>query len=309
MALAKSDYLRTEGYDEHTDPETGEKSWIDRETGELVESIPVDLVKGSIVITPQQQKVREQWKKEAQRRSYGKTTRKGLGRNFTFVACDPQLRRLQPATAARLTVLSTYASFETGKLLYRNKPVTLQNLPSILKISKRTVRRFVEEVRGFMTQDDDGGFVLSTEYFLKGRLDKCRLCGKRYQQLHDMALRQVYSAVPSEQHRYLGYAFQMLEYLNVEYNFLCLNPEERELSEIEPLSCEAYCKLIGYDYSNFGRLKKVYSKLSVKINGRQESFCSFVDNGYSTRIFVNPHIVYAGSEYKKVEVLGDFCVA
>lgn len=303
----KTDPLATDGYDDFSDPETGQRYCVDRETGEYQKIVNVDIIEGSRVITPQQQRAAKEWKKERDRLYIARKHREDLGDKFTFISCDPQLRKLQPATAVRLTLLSTYASYDTGKLLYRGQPMTLPVMANILRIGERSTRRLIDEAQDFLVQNDDGSFVLNTEYFIKGCLSKRRLRGKRYQQLHDNALRQIYAAVSPRQHKHLGYAFQMLEYLSVEYNVLCHNPQERELSEVLPLTCEEYCELIGYNYSNFARLKMMYSKLSVIIDGKREAFCSFVDNGHSTSIFVNPHIVYAGSQYDKVEVLGKFC--
>lgn len=305
----QTDKLATEGYDEHIDPETGNEYYVDRETGEYVNAITVKVPEGSTVTTPQQREAYKKYKEKEQQLYIARKSRENLRDKFTFVSCDAQLRKLQPTAAVRLAVLSTYANYDTGRLMYHRKPMALSAMAKVLKIGERSTRRFLKKVSDFLQIDEDGSYVLSTDYFLKGRLDKRRLRGKRYQQLYDDALRQIYNAVSPEQYGYLGYAFQMLEYLNVEYNFLCYNPEEQVLSEVVPLSCEDYCKLIGYDYSNFARMKKAYSKLSVDIDGRPEAFCSFVDNGHSTRIFVNPHIVYAGSQYDKVEILGEFCKA
>ena len=54
---------------------------------------------------------------------------------------------------------------------------------------------------------------------------------------------------------------------------------------------------------------KLYRQITFEINNQREYFLTFVMNEADAehiRIFVNPRIIYSGSDYKKVEVLGAF---
>ena len=102
----------------------------------------------------------------------------------------------------------------------------------------------------------------------------------------------------------------MLPYINIEFNLLCYNPLETELEKVQLMSLADFCAEIDYNVSNLNRLMQIYRKLRFEVNGIQERFCSFsydgIDRTQST-IAVNPHVLYNGSDYRKVEVLGAFC--
>ncbi|MGN0394923.1 MAG: hypothetical protein ACI4EF_06135 [Coprococcus sp.] len=108
----------------------------------------------------------------------------------------------------------------------------------------------------------------------------------------------------------LGYIFKMLPYINLEYNVLCKNPLEQNLENIEFMSLAEFCHAIDYDISQLSRLLKIYKSLTFEVKTKQERFCAFVYDGLdrgSARIFINPHILYNGSSYSQVKVLGKFC--
>ena len=130
------------------------------------------------------------------------------------------------------------------------------------------------------------------------------------QRFYRESIRQLYGATPKSKHHLLGIMFRSLPYINLEYNVLCKNPLENCLQDIELLSLADFCKLVGYPYMKLSRLRAEMKKLTFDVGGRKELFCSFVDAGLGAQniqIFVNPHILYNGSDYKKVELLGKFC--
>ena len=99
----------------------------------------------------------------------------------------------------------------------------------------------------------------------------------------------------------------MLPFINIEYNGLCLDIFEKDLALVQFITDADFCNKIGYDYSAVSRLKKVYKRIRFDVEGHTEPFCAFVEAGNSTRIFVNPHILYNGTRPDMVAVLGSFC--
>ena len=102
----------------------------------------------------------------------------------------------------------------------------------------------------------------------------------------------------------------MLPYINLEFNVLCKNPLETDLERIEPLSLKEFCAEIGYDTSQINRLLNIYRKLTFDVKGKQENFCAFVFDGINrnkSKIFINPNVLYNGSNYRRVKILGMFC--
>lgn len=102
-----------------------------------------------------------------------------------------------------------------------------------------------------------------------------------------------------------------MPYISLEYNIFCKDPFEKKLDRIEPLSISDFCDLVNYDKSNFSRLMKELKSLTFNFNDREEYLISYIDNGdnlpNSRKIFINPHIVYNGTNYHRVEILGEFC--
>ena len=100
-------------------------------------------------------------------------------------------------------------------------------------------------------------------------------------------------------------------YINLEYNIFCKDPFIKEIDDIMPLSVIDLCNLIGYNVIQSARLLKELQVLTFEHNHRTEFLISYVDNGtnspQSKMLFVNPHILYNGSNFQKVEVLVAFC--
>ena len=102
----------------------------------------------------------------------------------------------------------------------------------------------------------------------------------------------------------------MLPFVNTEYNILCYNPTEKDLNYVLPLSVNDFCAAIGYNVENRARLLQTYAEITFLVNGHLEQLCSFVTNGAdigTSKIFINPHILYFGKCPKQVELLGKFC--
>lgn len=132
-----------------------------------------------------------------------------------------------------------------------------------------------------------------------------------YQKAYINAVRKLYNATSIRKHKQLGYVFKLLPHINLEYNIFCKDPFIKEIDDIMPLSVVDLCCLIGYNVNQSARLLKELQALTFEHNHRQEFLVSYVDNGNNTPqskiIFVNPHIMYNGSNFQKVEVLGAFC--
>ena len=67
------------------------------------------------------------------------------------------------------------------------------------------------------------------------------------------------------------------------------------------MSFETFCLIIGYTAKDLRRLRNIYHSITFDVNGTQERL---VDIG--SRIIINPKILYSGTDFRKVEVLGLF---
>lgn len=272
---------------------------IDEETGEVYGKVP----DGSTFSTPEQKKRNLEKKKEREQHEINRF--RSRNERYIFVNSLCQFEDLTPATATKLIFLSTYAKFG-GVLSY----VTLKNMSTILGISNTKCWEFKKEVMPkYLFEDKNGNLVLNEVIFKRGRLKGKE--GIDYQQFYYNGVRALYKAVNGRHHKHLGYVFQLLPYINREWNVLCHNPMETDPDKIILMTIEEFCELIGgyKDSSNIKKIQKIYDSILFNVKGRDQRFCT-VQSEYGTRknavICVNPEVFYAGQNEGKVQILKCF---
>ena len=275
-------------------------------TGERIKTVTITTVQGSRIITPQQKKTFEKQRQLDAAKSYSKSANGPLGK-FFFVFGDERFCGLSPETITRLIFLNTYLEYGTHRLMLdRKTPIKRKDIPALLGVSKATASSFWQEAHPlYITEDSDGGLLSNKDIFARGRLTK-RQNREGHQRLFNRGVRKLYKATNPSKHKHLGYIFSLLPYINLEYNIICKNPYCKEIEDIEPITLSDFCRLIGYNEKNLYRIKQIYNSLLFDVLGEKQKFCVFVNDGVTTDnsfIYVNPNILYAGSNYHKVELL------
>lgn len=294
--------------------------WLDADTGawrcirlSTQEEIDVDIVlapAGSGIKTPADVEAEKALKEQRHRFLEQKEQLKQLGQ-FCFLAIENGFSAISAATAARLVYLSTFLRYGTDSLyLTKRTQMKKTDLPEVMGMSATTAFRFFKEVSPeYLQVDDNGNLSLSGQIFKRGKLDKGNE-SRAYQKVYIDMVRKLYKGTPLSNHKELGYIFAMLPFINIEYNVLCKNPYETDISNIEMVTVREFCEAIGHSYSTVSRLLETYSKICFFIDGGVEQFCKFVsdsndiDNAW---IFVNPRVVYSGTSPERVKILGAFC--
>ena len=299
-----------QGYDYFTDSTTGQRLAIERSTGEVRQAAYIEVPTGTIYYTPEQQMAYREHKQRDLVRSISRLANKPLG-NYFFVPINERFQGVAPETVTRLIYLNTYTGFEDNKLMLSQRtPLQYKNLPQVLGLSKATIARFWKAVYPTYISEIDNGLIFTNKnIFQRGYIKKSAEY-TRYQKIYVNGIRTLYEAVTKRNHRQLGYFFKLLSYINIEYNLLCYNPLETDIKKLDLLSVAEFCELIGYDVLHINKLLAIYRDVSFEVNGRQERFCAITYDGINkggARICINPHILYCGSNYKQVEVLGAFC--
>lgn len=294
-----------QGYELITNSQTGERLAIQRSTGEALSWDYMPVVYGSIVYTPEQQEAYEKRKKRKDRKD--RLARLG---KFFFLDTQNGFKSIKPATAARVVYLGTFLKYETNDLYRtRNAQMKKEDLPKILGVSETTAFRFLKEVSPQYVQvDDDGCLHLNDRTFWLGEMDE-RHTAIFYRKVYVDKVRELYKGTPTTKHKELGYIFSLLPYINMEYNVLCRNIFEKDISEIEPLTLREFCQEIGHSFDSVQRLLNTYANIKVLVNGLEEPFCAFVYDGANigdAQIYVNPHVLYNGSDPEQVELLETF---
>lgn len=270
---------------------------VDNQTGEVVETVTVVFPLGSKTYTPQQQRAYKDHKLNEAKRRAMKYSNKELG-SFNFVSVDNGFNDLKAATVARLIYLTTF-SRQGSSILYKrtNTPIKYDDLPKLMNCSPKTIDRFWLEVSPkYIFLNEDKNIEINTTII---RRDKLFKQSGYWQRVYRNSVQKLFKTATNLNN--IGYIFQMLEHVNIEYNLLCTNPEEAELSEIRTLSIDDFCSMINYDLSQKSRLINTLRKQTFNVNGKQERLISFVDGG--EKIVINPRVLYSGSDFRKVAVL------
>ena len=277
---------------------------VNTDTGELFEGVPMLVPAGSKIITPDQQKAQKEWNAKKSQREIRRKLQDELG-YFYFVMREHEFGNISAESAARLIYLCTYLNYNNEFMLTKRTNMKKSDLESVLGLSTRTIYNFWNEVKDtYISDDNDNGLKLCCSEIVRGRIANNN---NQYQKIYMEGVRSIYTVCPINKHKYLGYIFQLLPYINVEYNIICSNPTETDIDAIDALNATEICTLLGYSEENASRLMGIYRKLTFIYRGREEYFLSLIYNqsGYkSLKAFVNPHVLYSGSDYKRVEVLG-----
>lgn len=307
--VKKKFYDGLQGYDLITD-NNGEIKWFQHSTGEIVDGRVIFVPEGSKLYTPESQEAYENFKQQEAKRKMRRQQKTDLGNSYYFVCRDEKFIDLKPAIVARLIYLATFLAIDSNKLmLNRNTPMKRKNLTAVLHVAKSTVSVLMKEASAYIVEDKNGELSFAdNSVFVRGHINQKRKFRKSYQRFFISGVRTLYESTTN--HKHLGYVFKLLSFINIEYNVLCFNSLETEKDKIEAMSIAEFCNMIGLDISHLGRLMRIYSNLQFKVNNKLERFCSFVSENFdrtNSKMYINPHILYSGSDYKKVELLGGFC--
>ena len=296
----------------------GKQYKVNTDTGEATEMITIIAPIGTKWQTPEQQenarRRAEFIKQKEEKEYYKKLVGRELG-HFYWILADNAFSDLQPQTVTKLLMLCTYLYYDDTFRRSRKTTIKKKDIQYILGVSKAAAFEFWREVKDKYIIEHNGNLYISERAnIFRGSLPKTQEPEVRhYQKAYINSIRKLYKATNIRKHKQLGYVFKLLPYINLEYNIICKDPFEKEIDSIIPLTVKDLCELIGYNPSQATRLLKELQTLTFEHNHRQEFLLSYVDNGcnavQSKMVFINPHILYNGSDFTRVKVLGSFCLA
>lgn len=296
--------LDTKHY-EYLQDAKGKTVAVNRRTGEVTDTVSFTAPKyGVRTSTDEQRRDYRQSAADANSRVY--LERNFDRRRFIQVFAEMDKSGLSPESLGRLMYISTFLGYD--KKLHKTK----RQLKELLGLAKSAFYSFWNEVSGKYLFESDGIITMS-EDFIRGAIPESKR-GDNYQRLYIESMQDLYKRTPPSKHRYLGFIFKLLAFMNLEYNILCLNPYETDLYKIEPLTFNEFMQLCGYDTEqrNRSRLINQYrNHIKFLVDGHEERLLSFVCDSTNTaewQMFVNPRIVYKGQHQSEVEILGRFCI-
>lgn len=222
---------------------------------------------------------------------------------------------LKASNITRLMFLSTYLHYN-GYLMYNQRTVmNKKNMNQLLKLSEREFQYFYKDItKNNILKEKEDRLYINQNIFRKGNLSKSKIVkfiqqDKFITRLYIDGVRKLYMASTPHSHKTLSYIFQILPYVNRQYNIVCLNPLEENLDNIQCMSLGEFCNSINYDSHNIRQLQKNLFEPTFDIHGKITNAICCVSKGLNNsdcRIFINPMVYYAGDKWKDVEILGKF---
>ena len=290
-------------YESFTDGLTGTPMFIDKQSGEVIAGVTVSVPEGSLFYTPKQQ---ERYKQKQEGIAAKELRKSAIP--FYFAKCTERLQ-LKPETITRLFYLMSFASHkENGcKLLLPNKKqMQRTDLADIMMLSTPTVSRFFNEVSPEYVKETDAGLVWNNSgYFYRGK-GLAMSEDAAYMKIFCECVRKLYRGSKGNSHKYLGYIFQLLPYVNREYNILCWNPTETKRRKVDCMNLLDVCELVGFDKHNVERLFNALAKQQFDIDGCRDGYfrllCKPNSRDFRTAdILINPHLFYSGTQFEQID--------
>ena len=293
--------------------ESGSPYLIDTKTGEIVNIETTENPEGTIYITPAQQRIIAHRRECEAAKKLWRTD----NRTYSFVNATSRYSDLDPQNVGRLMYLSTYLGYNTD-ILYRTQKtlMTKKDLQAVLKLSKSTFYRFWSEVYPiYLFQDnlesadiakngEDLKLHLNKAFFYRGTM-QTEQYNTEWQKLYRDAMRDLYNRANATDHQHIGLIFQMLPFVNYEYNILCNNPDEKDFEKADPITFGEFCRRIGYtDTKHYQRIMSQICNITFIIDGRKEHLIAFSHtnrNISDEKMFVNPRILYKGRNFITVQ--------
>lgn len=271
---------------------------LDVETGEVVTGITMIDAEGWKQILERKERKAS---RELRRMDHGP-----LGKFYLSACRTNQFEGLRPQDVTRLIYLASHLNYKSVLMLNERKKMILSDLPEVLGVSEATTKRFWGKVSGrYILRCDDESLIVKDTFF-RG---KQKHIVERLTKFYIQSVQKLYKSTPTSKHGCLGQVFQLLAHVSVEFNILCRNPEETDLSKVIPMTFKQFCKETGYNLSKAHRLAQDLSSITFDVNGSQRHFVAFVTTEATPSdrlIVVNPRVLYGGHNFERVETFALF---
>ncbi len=303
-------------YSTFIDPATGVTHYINKTTGEIDDFDPHDV----IIISKGEVQKRKQFLEKVRLQNLQKSSSVWKERGY-FVWNLYQISRLSfpnltASNITRLIYLATYLGYDGYLVNQKSKPLSKNDVFQLLNISLASCKRFFNE----MTKNNillikNEKIYVNKDVFRKGSVKSKEVAllatkDTYFARLYNNGIRKIYRNSTPSSHKSLSYIFQILPFVNREYNIVCHNPLETRLEHIQSMTLGEFCEIIGYEKINANRLWRGLFEPKFEINSKSMSAISYVVNEIGDKstwqMFINPNVYYMGDHWKNVEVLGCF---
>lgn len=219
---------------------------------------------------------------------------------------------IDKANISRIIYLATYIDYNNrkeGLLCVRSQHNKLEHMDkktmqSVLKLGDTAFKKFIKDMKdNNLIYEVDKRFYINTEYFNKGNIEDME-DNKSYCRLFIEPIRSLYEGCKATKHKVLASIYQLIPYVHLRTNALCLNPNE-VVEEPQKMDSKTLCDLlnIGEDKGQRSRFIKDLYSFTVDIKGKTYKLFSYVKIISDNRDFyvVNPYVIYMGNDIDYVK--------
>lgn len=172
-----------------------------------------------------------------------------------FPECD--------ALLFRFIYLCTYGNYDGYLVATERRFLNKKDLYNLLMLSDKRAEECINEMLSkkllFLI---DNKYKINSKYFIRGKINDQK---GNVSRVFNKGLQELYRKSKYNEHKMLAHFIPLLPYVNHNYNIICFNPEETNISKIQALSLKDIAEIFGVDKSNSTRLRK--KLVDIKVNG------------------------------------------
>ncbi len=238
--------------------------------------------------------------------------------DFTWIVCgtsELMLQGLKCATLTRLILLSAYMDYEGVLVCDNGDRMTTAMMQDILHVGYGTLRMIIKELKSADVMTFGKDIRINPKIAFRGRQNRVEQAmlsqeNKIITRLYRNGIRALCNFSDGVSANKRSYLFRIMPFVNREYNIVCFNPCERNLTKINPISLSDLSEMIGYGRSQAYRLKSllldpVFETANGISNAVHYVPCAEI-GGKHNCLFINPEVYYGGSRHNEVRILGRF---
>lgn len=212
---------------------------------------------------------------------------------------------LTSSDLTRLIYIATFVNFD-GVLMETERTVmTKDKLKEKLRLSKNAFNDLYGKlIKLKMLIEHDKILYINPDYFFKGKIEDNLPSDYNCAMLFISNIRHLYDITSTRSHKTLSTLFRLIPYMNVEFNIVCKNPNERNSELIQPLNLKEVGEILGYSEVGIQKLKSELVNIRTKDNKHVIGFFTADGNLNHYKIIISPKIIFQGNSYEKVEGFG-----
>ena len=212
----------------------------------------------------------------------------------------------------RFIILATYQTFH-GTLSNNGHRIKKSNLKTIWDTSsKNSINETYNLLMecGYIYETEEGFLMINEDMVIKGAIkDYIKELRKQdsnytFVRIFIDTVQEMYYGTEPKQRKILANLFKILPYINYKWNAFCKNPEETDITKLEPLTWTDLARICGYEENkNIAKFKK--DLMSLKVYGN-DVIGEFTRGLNKKRIIVNPGVYYAGINKDDLKGIEDY---